>query len=58
MNIERFAGDNAIMQRMALQMQANDSLMQQRQSEALNYAYQQRARDVSATGVSNAGRFL
>ena len=58
MNVERFAGDNEIMQKFAAQMSANDALMQRRQSEALQNAYEQRARDVQATGVSNAGLFL
>ena len=58
MNIERFAGDNPIMQRMSQLMQSNEATMRQRQNEALANAYEQRARDVSATGVSNAGSFL
>tara|TARA_B100000085_G_scaffold262168_1_gene267157 strand:+ start:336 stop:512 length:177 start_codon:yes stop_codon:yes gene_type:complete len=58
MNIERFAGDNQIMRAFAVQMQNNQALSKQRQGAALQNAYQQRARDVSATGVRNAGRFL
>ena len=58
MNVQRFAGDNEIMQLFAQQIDANIASMKQRQSEALNNAYQQRARDVAATGVSNAGAFL
>ena len=58
MNVERFAGENKLFQRFAQQMAANDSLMERRQAEALQKAYQQRARDVAATGVSNAGSFL
>lgn len=58
MNVERFAGDNAIIQKMAIDMQQNDALMRRRQSEALQNAYQQRARDVAATGVKNAGLYL
>ena len=58
MNIQRFAGDNPIMQRMAEKMQANEGTMRQRQNEALANAYQARARDVAATGVTNAGSFL
>ena len=58
MNVERFAGENEVFQKFAQQMAANDSLMQRRQSEALQNAYEQRARDVAATGVSNAGSFL
>lgn len=58
MKVERFAGDNQIFQQFAQQMTANDNLMARRQSEALQNAYEQRARDVAATGVSNAGLFL
>ena len=58
MNVERFAGDNEIMQLMAAQMKQNEAVMKQRQSEALQNAYEARARDVAATGVSNAGDFL
>ena len=58
MNVERFAGDNEIMQMFAAQIKANDATMKRRQSEALQNAYEQRARDVAATGVSNAGSFL
>jgi hypothetical protein len=58
MIIQRFAGDNKVFQQFAQQMAANDTLMAKRQSEALQNAYEQRARDVAATGVSNAGLFL
>ena len=58
MNVERFAGDNKIMQQMAVAMAENDQLMRRRQSEAMQNAYEQRARDVAATGVTNAGSFL
>ena len=58
MKVERFAGDNQIFQQFAQQMAANDTLMARRQSETLQNAYEQRARDVAATGVSNAGLFL
>ena len=58
MNVQRFAGENPIFQKFAEQMQENDALMRQRQAEAMQNAYQQRARDVAATGVSNAGSFL
>ena len=58
MKVERFAGDNKVFQQFAQQMASNDSLMAKRQSEALQNAYEQRARDVAATGVSNAGLFL
>ena len=58
MNIQRFAGDNPIMERMAQQVEANNNLMRQRQSEAMQNAYEQRARDVRATGVSDASSYL
>ena len=58
MNVERFAGENPIMLKMAEQMRTNDALMQRRQSEAMQNAYESRARAVSDTGVSNAGAFL
>ena len=58
MNVERFAGDNKIMQMFAAQIKANDATMKRRQSEALQNAYETRARDVAATGVSNAGSYL
>ena len=58
MNIERFAGDNPIMQQMSNLMQSNEAKMRQRQNEALANAYEARARDVRATQVSNAGSFL
>ena len=35
-------------------MKQNEATMKSRQSEALQNAYEQRARDVAATGVSNA----
>ena len=58
MNVERFAGDNEIMQMFAAQIKANDATMKRRQSEAPQNAYETRARDVAATGVSNAGSYL
>ena len=58
MNVERFAGENKIMQLMAQQMKQNEATMRSRQSEALQNAYEQRARDVAATGVSDAGSYL
>ena len=58
MNIQRFAGDNPIMQKMAQQVDANNQLMYRRQSEAMQNAYEQRARDVRATGVSDASSYL
>ena len=58
MNVERFAGDSKVMQQMALQMDANQQMMRQKQAEAMQNAYEQRARDVAATQVSNAGSFL
>ena len=58
MNVERFAGDSEIMKMFASQLEANESLMKRRQSEAMQNAYEQRARDIRATGVSDAGSFL
>ena len=58
MNVERFAGDNKIMQMFAQQIAANDATMKRRQSEAMQNAYEARARDVAATGVTDAGSFL
>ena len=39
-------------------MARNQQLMKTRQSESIENAYQQRARDVAATGVSNPGSFI
>lgn len=58
MNVERFAGDNEIMQLFAAQLKQNEATMKNRQSEALQNAYEQRARDVAATGVSDAASYL
>ena len=58
MNVERFAGDNEIMQLFAAQLKQNEATMKSRQSEALQNAYEQRARDVAATGVSDAASYL
>ena len=58
MNVERFAGENPVFQQMTVQMQSNDALMRRRQNEAMQNAYQQRARDVRATGVSNPSAYL
>ena len=58
MNVERFAGENPIMLKMAEEMRTNDARMKQRQAEAMQNAYEARARDVAATGVTNAGAFL
>ena len=58
MNIQRFAGDNPIMERMSQQVEANNNLMRRRQAEAIQNAYEQRARDVRATGVSDASSYL
>ena len=46
------------MLKMAEEMRTNDARMKQRQAEAMQNAYQARARDVAATGVTNAGLFL
>ena len=54
MNVQRFAGDNEIMQLFAQQIDANNASNETTSSLAMNNAYQQRAQDVAATGVSNA----
>ena len=48
MNIERFAGENPIMLKMAADLQQNEATMRQRQNEAMQQAYQARANDVAA----------
>ena len=58
MNVQRFAGDNEIMQMFASQIEANDATMRKRQSEAMQNAYEARARYVAATGVKNPNLFL
>ncbi len=58
MKVERFAGDNAVFQKFSEDMARNQQLMKTRQSESIENAYQQRARAVSDTGVSNPGSFL
>ena len=58
MDVKRFAGDNEIMQLFASQLEANDATMRKRQSEAMQNAYDARARDVAATGVKNPNMFL
>ena len=58
MNVSRFAGDNNILKKMAADLQQGEALMRRRQSEAMQNAYEQRARDVRATGVKNAGLYL
>lgn len=58
MNIERFAGDNVIFKQFAEVMASNEAIAKRNKQAALENAYQQRARDVAATGVKNPGRFL
>ena len=48
MNVERFAGESKAMQKMAADLAANEQMMRQRQAEAMQNAYQQRANDVNA----------
>ena len=48
MNVERFAGESKTMQKLAADLAANEQLMRQRQAEAMQNAYQQRANDVNA----------
>ena len=58
MDIERFAGENPVMQAFAQSIANNNALMKRRQGEALQNAYEARARNVAATGVSNASLYL
>ena len=58
MNIERFAGDSAVFKQFAEVMAANETIAKRNKQAALENAYQQRARDVAATGVKNPGSFL
>lgn len=46
------------MQQMAKQVEANNQLMRRHQAEAMQNVYEQRARDVVATGVSNPSMYL
>ena len=48
MNVERFAGESKVMQKLAADLAANEQLMKQRQAEAMQNAYQARANDVNA----------
>ncbi len=48
MNIDRFAGDNRIMQAMSQTMQRNEQLMKARQDEAQNIIARQTQRDMAA----------
>jgi hypothetical protein len=48
MNIERFAGDNRIMQAMSQTMLRNEQLMKARQDEAQNIIARQTQRDMAA----------
>ena len=58
MNIERFAGDSMIFKQFSELMNSNNAKMLRDQANALQGAYEQRARDVAATGVKNPGSFL
>ena len=58
MNIERFAGDDKIFKQFSMLMDANNAKMMRDQANALQGAYEARARDIRATGVKNPGRFL
>ena len=48
MNIDRFAGDNRILQDMSQKMQRNEQLMKARQEEAQNIIARQTQRDMAA----------
>lgn len=58
MKVERFAGDNEIFKQFSMMIDANNAKMMRDQANALQGAYEARARDVAATGVANASRFL
>ena len=58
MNIERFAGDDKVFQQFAMLMEANDAQAKRNKAEAMQNAYEQRARDVRATGVKDPSSFL
>ncbi len=58
MNIERFAGESEIFKQFSMLMDANNAKMMRDQSNALQGAYEARARDVAATGVKNPRSFL
>jgi hypothetical protein len=48
MNVERFAGENPIMMKLAADLQQNEATMRQRQNEAMQQAYQAKANDIGA----------
>ena len=61
--MDRFAGEaefatKAYTELFPRLMEANKQLMKTRQREAMDNAYNQRARDVAATGVKNPGAYL
>ena len=61
--MDRFAGEadfksKAFAEIFPQLMDANKSLMRQRQREAMDFAYNQRARDIRATGVKNPEMYL
>ena len=58
MNIERFAGDSVVFKQFAEVMASNEAIAKRNKQAALENAYQQRARDVAATGVKNPSSFL
>ena len=58
MNIERFAGDDPIFKQFAEVMAANEVQAKRNKQAAMENAYQQRARDVRATGVKDPSSFL
>jgi len=50
MNIDRFAGDNSILQDMNQQMRASQAKMKVKQAEIARIMERQRQRDVAAAG--------
>ena len=58
MKVERFAGDSEIFKQFSMMIDANNAKMMRDQANALQGAYEQRAKDVAATGVENPGNYL
>ena len=48
MNVERFAGENKILQKMNAQLQQNEQRMKAQQAQSLQIAERQTQRDVAA----------
>ena len=48
MNVERFAGENEILQKMSAQLQQNEQRMRAQQAQSMQIAERQKERDVAA----------